>query len=169
MGSLIENISTIIVAFSAFVTAGATIVLAVITKRYVRLTQGILKATNKPKVILFLRHSRYSIRLCVQNIGTGYASDVDSSGDLFSFKTIPTVSGDDGTLLKDLEPYKSGINYLGPGYKIDTVKRWELEWKQKSGKNLQKHGLQKRKSGLRNQKHGLPTWILMPCYLFTKK
>ena len=52
MGSLIENISTIVVAFSAFVTAGATIVLAVITKRYVRLTQDILKATNKPKVIL---------------------------------------------------------------------------------------------------------------------
>ena len=67
-----ENISTIVVAFSAFVTAGATIVLAFITGRYVHITNEILKATNMPKVILFLRHSRYSISLCVQNIGTVY-------------------------------------------------------------------------------------------------
>lgn len=45
---------------------------------------------------------------------------MDFSGNLFSFKTIPAVSGEEGKLLKDLEPYKSGINYLGPGYKIDT-------------------------------------------------
>ena len=107
-------------ASGVIVTALATGVLAVITWRYVRLTRDILKATNKPQIILFLRYEGRHVSLCVENIGTGYASDVDFSGDLFSFKTIPAVSGEEGKLLKDLEPYKSGINYLGPGYKIDT-------------------------------------------------
>ena len=61
-----EIISTIVVALSALATAGATIVLVIITQRYVRLTNEILKATNKPEVILFLRYSRNSISLCVQ-------------------------------------------------------------------------------------------------------
>ena len=116
-----ENISTIVVAISALATAGATIVLVFITNRYVRLTQGILKATNKPQVILFLRYSRSSISLCVQNIGTGYASDVEFNGNL-SFK--PTrqrnENPEEDKALKDIEPFKRGINYLGAGHKIDT-------------------------------------------------
>ena len=76
-----------IIVIATIVTAAATVVLAKITREYVRLTQDILQATNKPKVILFLRHSRYSISLCVQNIGTGYASDVEFGGDL-SFAQI---------------------------------------------------------------------------------
>lgn len=115
---MIENISTIVIAFAALVTAGATIVLAVITKRYVILTQDILKATNKPKVILFLRYSHPSISLCVQNIGTGYAADIEFSGDL-SFKTIDRYGREDKTL-KDIEPFKSGINFFGTGHKIGT-------------------------------------------------
>ena len=105
---------------SGAITAGATVILAGITFWYVGLTKKILKSTNKPQIILFLRYEGGDVSLCIQNIGTGYASDMEFSGDLFSFKTIPAVSGDEGTLLKDLEPYKSGINYLGPGYKIDT-------------------------------------------------
>ena len=116
-----EIITTIVMAASAFATAGATIILVVITKRYVQLTQGILKATNKPKVILFLRHSRYSISLCVQNIGTGYASDVEFKGNL-SFKppNQHNENPEEDKTLKDLEPFKTGINYLGSGQKIDT-------------------------------------------------
>ena len=114
----IENISTIVMAFSAFATAGATIVLAVITLRYVSLTNEILKATNKPKVILFLHYRHRFIRLCVQNIGTGYASDVEFGDDL-SFKTIDRY-GREGKALKNMEPFKSGINYLGAGHKLDT-------------------------------------------------
>ena len=108
--SMTEIISTI----SPFVTAGATVVLAFITLRYVRLTQEILKATNKPEVIIFLREKDDSIILCIQNIGTGYASDVKFTGDL-SFK--PHASGD--KTLEELEPFKSGINYLGPGHQIE--------------------------------------------------
>lgn len=107
-------------ASGVIVTAIATAVLTIITWRYVRLTRDILKTTNKPQIILFLRYEGGKVSLCVQNIGTGYASDVDFSGDLFSLKTIPAVHGDEGQRLKDLEPYKSGINYLGSGYKIDT-------------------------------------------------
>ena len=114
---MIENISTIVVALSALATAGATIVLAVITLRYVRLTNEILKATNTPKVILFLRYSRDSISLCVQNIGTGYASDVEFGGDL-SF--VSTRLGHKPIKLEELDLFKKGINYLGCGHKTDT-------------------------------------------------
>ena len=107
-----------IIVISTIVTAAATVVLAKITWEYVRLTQDILKATNKPKVILFLRYSHSSISLCVQNIGTGYASDVEFGGDL-SFKTTNPYP-EEGKVLKDIEPFKSGINFLGTGHKIDT-------------------------------------------------
>ncbi len=107
-------------ASGVIITAIATGVLAIITWRYVHLTRDILTATNKPQVILFLRYSGDAVSLCVENIGTGYASDIIFSGNLLSFKTIPAVPGEEGKLLKDLEPFKSGITYLGPGYKIDT-------------------------------------------------
>ena len=120
-----EIISPIIIAFSAIVTAGATVILAVITKRYVQLTQDILKATNKPEVILFLRYSDRSISLSVQNIGAGYASDVEFDDDL-SFKTIDYF-GREGKVLKDIEPFKSGINFLGVGHKLDTFLCHEVD------------------------------------------
>lgn len=107
-----------IIAIATIVTAVATAVLAKITWTYVQLTQDILQATNKPKVILFLRHSHSSISLCVQNIGTGYAADIEFSGDL-SFKTIDRF-GREGKTLKDIEPFKSGINFFGTGHKIGT-------------------------------------------------
>ena len=112
-----EITSTIVVAFSAFITAGATVILAVITKRYVQLTQDILKATNTPEVILFFHYGENSVNLCVQNIGTGYASDIKFTftGDR-PFKPYPP--GDKA--LKELEPYKNGIDYLGCGHKIET-------------------------------------------------
>ena len=44
--------STWIVAISTVVTAGATIVLAVITSRYIQLTDSLLKATYKPQIFI---------------------------------------------------------------------------------------------------------------------
>lgn len=78
-----------------------------------------MKATNKPEVILFLRYSDYFINLCVHNIGAGYASDVEFGEDL-SFKTVGQYEQED-KVLKDIEPFKRGINFLGNGHKIDTV------------------------------------------------
>ena len=92
-----------IIAIATIVTAAATVILAKITREYVRLTQDILQTTNKPKVILFLRHSHSSISLCVQNIGTGYASDVEFGGDL-SFKTVDRY-GREGKALKDINTF----------------------------------------------------------------
>ena len=56
-----ENISWSdwIVAASAFITAGATVVLAIITWRYVRLTRKMLENSYKPEIVLrLLRTSR---------------------------------------------------------------------------------------------------------------
>lgn len=115
-GVMTEIISTIVIAAAAVVTATATVILARITSRYAETTDKILRAANKPEVILFLRMNRaLSTMLCVQNIGAGYASDIKFTGDL-SFK--PTVPGD--SPLEETEPFKSGLNYLGSGHKIDV-------------------------------------------------
>ena len=118
-----------VIAVSPFVTAAATIVLALITWWYVRLTQEILKATNKPEVILYLSdkgrppdpgesviHAMKNtiVTLCLHNVGTGYASDIWFSGDL-SFQ--PTLSNEP---LAAMEPFKSGLSHLGAEYKVDT-------------------------------------------------
>ena len=109
---------TWITIITAIISTGTAIFLAIITWRYVRLTNEILKATNKPEVKLFLRYSEDFISLCVQNIGAGYAVDVGFGGDL-SFKTIDRF-GRECKALKDIEPFKNGINFLGKEHKIDT-------------------------------------------------
>lgn len=100
---------------SGFIIAVATVILVYITWQYARLTKQILKASNTPQITIFLRRYDNYIALCVQNIGTGYADDVKFSGDLSfkpDFKEI---------MLKDLEPYKSGLPYLGTGQKFETL------------------------------------------------
>ena len=108
---------------SGAITVFTTIALAGITFWYVLVTRNILKATNKPEVILFLRSGERKINLCVQNIGAGYASDIKFTGDL-SFipnRTVGLIEDDsDSKPLEELEPFKSGINYLGTGHKIET-------------------------------------------------
>ena len=119
---MIEIISTIMIAVAAVGTTVATIVLAVITSRYVRLTNEILKATNKPEVTIFLRfNTDRTISLRIENIGTGYASDVKFAGDLLSHKAISRFFGEEGKNIKELPPFKNGIPYLGSGHKIDTL------------------------------------------------
>ena len=95
---------------SGLIAAIATVVLVVITLRYVRLTQEILKATNKPEVIIFLRFNNDgTISLRIENIGTGYASDVEFAGDLLSYKARPQFFGEEGKKIKELPPFKNGI------------------------------------------------------------
>ena len=104
---------------SGAITALATVILTAITWRYVRLTKMMLRASNIPVVRLFLYAREYNITLCVQNIGIGFARDIKFTGDL-SFKPIAPLSKRDVTL-KELEPFKSRIDYLAPGQKIETV------------------------------------------------
>lgn len=112
-----EIISTIVIAAAAVVTAGATIVLAIITSRYVRLTDSLLKATYKPQIFVSLVYGKFigssgsSLHwqnICVKNIGVGLARKVEFGGDL-SFKTK------ESTPLKEIDFIKSGIDALPPG------------------------------------------------------
>ena len=104
---------------TAIISTGTAIFLAIITWRYVRLTQEyvrltneILKATNKPEIVMFLRASKSAIYLCIQNIGTGYASEITFTGDL-SFQ-LPSET------LGDVEPLNGEISYLGVGQKVEA-------------------------------------------------
>ena len=117
-GFMTEIISTIVIAAAAVVTAGATIVLAVITARYVRLTDSLLKVTYKPQIFVSLRYELFVSptgagalcwqNICVKNIGVGPARKVEFGGDL-SFKTKESAS------LKEIGFLKKGINALAPG------------------------------------------------------
>lgn len=117
--SIIEIISTIVIAAAAVVTAGATIVLAVITSRYVRLTASLLKTTYKPQIVVYLQFrredNRYRQRICVANSGAGVARNVKFGGDLSI-----TVGG--GIPLNRIDFIKNGIDALAPGQmKQDVV------------------------------------------------
>ena len=123
-----EIISTIVIAAAAVVTAGATIVLAVITSRYVQLTASSLKATYKPQIFVSLRYelpvgiavSDCWQHICVENIGVGPARKVEFAGDL-SFKTQKSTS------LKEIGFIKNGIDALAPGQEQDESVPLELE------------------------------------------
>ena len=100
------------------ITAIATVVLAVITFWYVWLTRKILKANNQPEILVYLFPSEgysYQINLYIQNIGTGFASDITFSG---NFSSIPQNSFLN-IPLQELSVFKNGIDYLGPGKKIE--------------------------------------------------
>ena len=125
---VLMTMPTWITITTAIISTGTTVFLAIITWRYVRLTREyvrltneILKATNKPEVIMYLRYEEGRISLRIENIGTGYASDVKFAGELLSHKSIPQISGEEGKPVKELPPFKNGIPYLGSGHKLDTV------------------------------------------------
>ncbi len=125
--SWLEPIITFLNDNSGAITAIATVVLVTITWRYVRLTKQMLKATNKPEVIIFLRFNEDgTISLRIENIGTGYASDVKFAGDLLSHKARPKFPGEERKPIEELPPFKNGIPYLGSGHKIDTVSLFSI-------------------------------------------
>ena len=100
------------------ITAIATVVLTVITFWYVWLTRKILKSNNQPEVLVYLFPSEgysYQINLNIQNIGTGFASDIRF---LYDSSLISNASFLNNPF-EELKLFKSGIDYLGPGKKID--------------------------------------------------
>jgi hypothetical protein len=104
-------------ANSSAITAIATLILVGITAWYVYLTRQMLKVANTPVIRMFLHDREHDIFLCVENIGTGFARDIKFTGDL-SFKPFNPIGESEATL-EELEPFKSGIEYLGPGHKVE--------------------------------------------------
>ena len=93
----------------------ATIVLVGITGYYAYLTWRLLKASNTPEIAISLRPHEahiHCVMLCIENIGTGAARNIQFQTDL-SFKPDGERSFEDVGFLKN------GIDYLGPGEKID--------------------------------------------------
>jgi hypothetical protein len=79
--SLINDIMSIIksIDISAWITALATIILAILTFIYVRLTGKILEANSDPCVILSVIHDSNRptfLQLVAKNIGVGLAQDI---------------------------------------------------------------------------------------------
>lgn len=105
---------------SGAITAIATLILVSITGWYVYLTRQMLKVANTPVIRMFLHARKDDIFLCVENIGTGFARDIKFTGDL-SFKPTSWNDNDRDKLLKELEPFKSGIPYLGAGHKQERM------------------------------------------------
>ena len=116
--SIIEYVA--LIHWSPWVTAGATIVLAVLTYRYVRLTGKILATQSAPCVILTVVHDddRATIlQLVARNVGTGLAHDIK-----FEFsRPLPASAfglsqsaAREATEMKD-GPLIDGIPALGPG------------------------------------------------------
>ena len=114
MISWLETLIDFLNKNSGAITGVATVVLVAITWWYVRLTKLMLKSTNTPVIRLFLHNGRYdNISLCVENIGIGFARDITFTGDL-SLKTTDRFSDVEDKPLKELEPFKSGVDYVLP-------------------------------------------------------
>lgn len=115
---LLEANNNAIIAFSALITAIATGVLAVITYLYAKTTREILKASNKPEILIFLFPDEthpYCVNLCIENIGTGFAHKIYFAGDLSFVPMLPhgwKPLSENGIL-------KNGIDYLPPGKKVE--------------------------------------------------
>ena len=107
---------------ASLITGIATVVLAIITYHYVRLTGRILEENrlmrldaHKPEIAVFLSlqknpdTKRNQVVLRIENIGTGPARDVKFIIKDFSVK----IGG--STPLKGIGAFNKGINYFGHG------------------------------------------------------
>ena len=113
------ELEQLVLLISSIVIAFATVVLVGITAWYANSTKKILKTMNKPEILISLSPDPtvYNmIYLCIQNIGTGYASNIKFKGNLLSY--IPPVPNHKP--LSVLGIFRYGIDYLPPGKEIKT-------------------------------------------------
>ena len=85
-----------------------TILMVVLTSVYVYLTGRILKSTNCPEILVYLRPSEtyfHCLNLCVENVGTGLARDIKFTGNL-------SFAPDHDLPLEKIGFIKKGIDYL---------------------------------------------------------
>ena len=98
---------------SGAITGLSTAVLVIVTVVYVVLTWCILRATQKPKIVIYLcpdeAHINHAM-LCIENIGTGPARDVRFKADPCSIPNLDLP-------LEEVGVFKKGIAYFEPGGK----------------------------------------------------
>ena len=119
----IQEISTILIAATALITAAATVVLAIITRRYVTLTQQMLENSYRPEVIVSLLYegvravpvtsmeykSVTDIKIGVKNVGIGVARKIEFEVD------ISFCPCEYGSRLSDIYFLVKGVDRLAPG------------------------------------------------------
>jgi len=108
------------VDWSAWVTAVATLILAILTFVYVRLTKRILESQSDPCIIVSVVHDNDRptiLQLIAKNIGNGLAHDISFE---FSRPIPKNAWGLSKEQAKDVQPMEDGpfvlgIPALGPG------------------------------------------------------
>lgn len=121
-----QTTAAIIQAVAAIGQVGFTLVLVVVTWRYVLITAAQLKAATSPYVVVYLRHDdrRATLfQIVIENVGKGVANDIrfELSG------PIPRLAkGHTEAEAPPAEPMTSGplidgITALGPGDKREMV------------------------------------------------
>ena len=85
----------------------ATVVLVIITAIYAVLTGLLVRATNTPEIAIYLKVDSGDYYLCVENVGTGGARDLEFSDIIFEFNKE--------TPLERILYLQKGIKYLAPG------------------------------------------------------
>jgi hypothetical protein len=118
--------------WSAWVTAIATLLLALLTFVYVRLTKGILENQSNPCVIVSVIHDDERptvLQLVVKNVGTSVAQDISFE----LSRPIPArawgISDEEAKSAEPMTdgPFIDGIPALGPGEKR------RIDWGQYGG------------------------------------
>ena len=117
----LNNNSGAMAGMSGIIIAVATIVLAVLTGMYVRLTRRILKSMSIPEIVVGIRWAQekknesgfhnYSVRICVKNVGQSIARNVR-----FDFDSSFCPFGDFGIAFKNIAILESGVPALEPGH-----------------------------------------------------
>ena len=119
---MIEIISTVVIAIATGALVFVTRQYAKATERYAEITEKALKAADTPDVKVYLSRSSgggtglYTLDLCIHNIGTGVAYDVEFTGEFLSF--IPQLSTDP---LVEYGIIRNGISFFSPGKQCRIV------------------------------------------------
>lgn len=123
---ILDNLNTIIQGSGVTVTAIATVVLAWLTARYVRLTNHMLeetKASRGPTVYVDLELSSYEVKLIVGNSGSAPAHNLSFEVE----ESIPWRESEYHKGIGGLPQITDGISYLAPSRILKFTAGW-LDW-----------------------------------------
>ena len=126
---MIEIISTVVIAIATGALVFVTRQYAKATERYAETTEKALKAADTPNIRVYLSQSSaggtvYTLDLCIHNIGTGFAYDVEFSGKLLSFRPQFT-----NTPLAAYSIMLNGISHFAPGKQCRITLLFQYEQK----------------------------------------